>query len=120
MWKLLVTGFNVLQEQVETEETEPPTKLDVQSIICYKHSLERENKAFAKQIKKLKNVSISPFFCTSCSSSVAPVGQCYPWPTILQPEVLCLKIYVNLSQYSLQAEVWKSKHIFNIMWDFWV
>ena len=90
---------------METEETKPPTKPDVQSIICYKRSLERENKAFTKQIKKLKNVRISPFFYTSCSSSVAPVGQCSPRPTILEAEVLCLKIYVNVSQYSLQVEV---------------
>ena len=108
MWKLLLTGFIVLQEQVETEEIKPPTKQDVQSIISYKRSLERENKAFAKQIKKLKNVSIIPFFYTSCSSSVVPVGQCSPRPTILQAEVLCLKVYVNISHYSWQAEVWKS------------
>jgi hypothetical protein len=97
MWKLLLTGFNVLQEQVETEETKPPAKPDVQSIICYKRSLKRENKAFAKQIKKLRNVSISPFFYTSCPSSVVPVGQCSPRPTILQAVVLCLKIYINVS-----------------------
>jgi hypothetical protein len=90
---------------VETEEAKPPTKLDVQSIICYKRSLERENKAFAKQIKNLKKVSISPFFYTSCSSSVAPVGQCSSRPSIIQAEALCLKIYINISQYSLQAGV---------------
>ena len=82
---------------METEETKPPAKPDVQSIICYKRSLQRENKAFAKQIKKLRNVSISPFFYTSCPSSVVPVGQCSPRPTILQAVVLCLKIYINVS-----------------------
>jgi hypothetical protein len=119
MWKLLLTGFNVLQEQVEAEEAKPPTKPDAQSLICYEHSLERENNAFTKQIKKLKNVSNSPFSYTSCSTSVAPVGHCSPSPTILQAEALCLKIYINLSHYSLHAEVWKPKHIFNIMWDVW-
>jgi hypothetical protein len=69
--------------------------------MLYKRSLERQNKAFSKQMKILKNVSISPFFYTSCSCSVAPVGHCSPRPTILQ------------------AEVWKSKHIFNILWDVW-
>jgi len=78
MWKLLVTGFNVLQERVEAEEAKRPTKPDVQSLICYKRSLERENRAFTKQIKKLKNVSNSPFFYTSCSTSVAPVGLASP------------------------------------------
>jgi len=78
MWKLLVTGFNVLQERVEAEEANRPTKPDVQSLICYKRSLERENRAFTKQIKKLKNVSNSPFFYTSCSTSVAPVGLASP------------------------------------------
>ena len=117
MWKLLLTGFNVLQERVETEEAKPHTKLDVQSIICYKRSLERENKAFAKQIKKLKNVSISPFFYISCSSSVEPVGQCSSRPPIIQAGALCLKIYINLSQYALQAGLWIFKHIYNILWD---
>ena len=87
------------------------TKLDVESLITYKRSLERQNKAFAKQIKKLKNVIISPFFYTSCSTSVAPVGQCSPRSTILQAEALCFKIYINAPQSSWQAEVWKSKHI---------
>ena len=90
---------------METEEAKPPTSSDVQSIICYKRSLERENKALAKQIKKLKNVSFSPFFYTSCSSSLAPVRQCFPSPTILQAEALCHKIYINVFQYSWQAEV---------------
>jgi len=90
--KLLLTGFFVLQEPVETEAAKPPTKSDDLSIICYKESLESENKAFAKQLKKLENVSISPFFYTSCSSSLVPVGQCCPRPTILRAETLCLKI----------------------------
>jgi hypothetical protein len=67
-------------------------KSDEESIISYRRHLERENKAFAKQIKKLKNVSISSFFYTSCSSSVVPVGECCPGPTILQAEAFCLKI----------------------------
>lgn len=100
---------------MEAEERKPPTKTDAQSVIAYKRRLEKENKAFAKRIKKLKNVSNSPFFYTSSSTSVAPVGQCSPSPTILQVEALCLKIYINVSHYSLQAEVWNSKHIFNIM-----
>jgi len=116
MWKLL-TGFNVLQEQLETVEGKTPTKSDLQSIICYRRNLEWENRAFAKQIKKLKNVSICPFIYTSCSSSVVPNGQCSPRPPILQAKVLCLKIYINVSHYCLQAEVWKSKHIYNILWD---
>jgi hypothetical protein len=90
--KLLLTGFLVLQEPVETESAKPPTKSDAQSIICYKRSLEKENRAFAKKLKKLKNVSISPFLYTSCSSSLVPVGQCCPRPTVLHAEALCLKI----------------------------
>jgi hypothetical protein len=90
---------------VETEEAKPPTKPDVQSVIGYKRSLERQNKAFNKQIKKLKKVSIGPFFYTSYSASVAPVGHCSPRPPILQAEILCIKIYINISQYSWQAEV---------------
>jgi hypothetical protein len=43
-----------LQEQVEREEAKPHTSPVVQSIICYKHSLEREKNAFAKQIRKVK------------------------------------------------------------------
>jgi hypothetical protein len=92
MWKLPLAGFIVLQEQVETEEAKPPTNLGVQSIICYKRSLERENKAFAKRMRKLKKVNIRPFFYISCSFSVAPVGRCCPRPIILQTEALCLKI----------------------------
>jgi hypothetical protein len=90
--KLLLTGFLVLQEPVETEAAKLPTKSDDLSIIYYKESLERENKAFAKKLKKLKNVSISPFFYTSSSSSLVPVGQCCPRPTILHADALCLKI----------------------------
>jgi hypothetical protein len=81
-----------------TEEAKPPTKPGVQSVICYKRSLKRENEAFKKQIMNLKKVSIGPFFYTSYSASVAPVGQCYPRPPILQAEVLCIKIYINISQ----------------------
>ena len=53
----------------------------------------------------LRQTDQEGFFYPSCSSSVAPVGQCFPSPTILQAEALCLKIYINISQYSLQAEV---------------
>ena len=111
MWRLLLTGFIVLQERLETEIAGPTTKIDVESLVTYKRSLERQNKAFAKQIKKLKKVIISPFFYTSCSTSVAPVGQCSSRPTISQAEALCFKIHINAPQSSWQAEVWKSEHI---------
>jgi hypothetical protein len=77
---------------VETEEIKPPTNPDVESVICYRRSLERQNKVFAKQIRELKKVRFIPFLYTSCSSSVAPVGHCCPRPTILKAEALCLKI----------------------------
>jgi hypothetical protein len=90
----------------------------VQSIICYKRSLERENKAFTKQIKKLKNVSNSPFFYTFVLLQWHLLANALPVLPFYKLR-LCLKIYINVSHYSLQAEVWKSKYIFNIMWDVW-
>jgi hypothetical protein len=35
---------------VETEEIKPPTNPDVESVICYRRNLEKQNKAFAKKI----------------------------------------------------------------------
>jgi hypothetical protein len=44
--------MELTEERVEAEKAKPPPSR-MCSYICYKHSLQRENKAFAKQIKKL-------------------------------------------------------------------
>jgi hypothetical protein len=73
MWKLLLTGINVLQEKVETEEIKPPTNPDVESVICYKRNLEKQNKAFRNKIIIIVLTSTTAHFRRRRSSEASAI-----------------------------------------------